>query len=197
MTALNTIFNKKETRLVDPPPAHRDRGHARRRGPGGARARPARRRARRRPLGRGSVRARRRVRRRVGHRPLGRRRPARDDRVGGLLQVPRRTPTRRSASSRRARRRRARCGSGSARCSASTSVHFNSYEATYGTLGGAIIFLTWLWLSNIALLVGRRDQRRARRYPRARGSGSGAARRYRPSMVAPRCRPGRTSHSRA
>jgi membrane protein len=32
--------------------------------------------------------------------------------------------------------------------------HFNSFEATYGTLGGAIIFLTWLWLSNIALLVG-------------------------------------------
>ncbi|MGE0869209.1 MAG: YihY/virulence factor BrkB family protein [Kofleriaceae bacterium] len=32
--------------------------------------------------------------------------------------------------------------------------HFNSYEATYGTLGAAIVFLTWLWLSNIALLVG-------------------------------------------
>jgi membrane protein len=32
--------------------------------------------------------------------------------------------------------------------------HFNSYEATYGTLGGAIIFLTWLWLSNIALFIG-------------------------------------------
>jgi membrane protein len=32
--------------------------------------------------------------------------------------------------------------------------HFNSYEATYGALGGAIIFLTWLWLSNITLLVG-------------------------------------------
>lgn len=32
--------------------------------------------------------------------------------------------------------------------------HFNSYEATYGTLGGAIIFLTWLWLSNIAMLFG-------------------------------------------
>lgn len=32
--------------------------------------------------------------------------------------------------------------------------HFNSYEATYGTLGGAIIFLTWLWLSNMAILVG-------------------------------------------
>jgi membrane protein len=32
--------------------------------------------------------------------------------------------------------------------------HFNSYEATYGTLGGAIIFMTWLWLSNMALLFG-------------------------------------------
>lgn len=32
--------------------------------------------------------------------------------------------------------------------------HFNSYEATYGALGSAIIFLTWLWLSNIALLLG-------------------------------------------
>ena len=32
--------------------------------------------------------------------------------------------------------------------------HFNSYEATYGALGGGIIFLTWLWLSNIALLFG-------------------------------------------
>lgn len=32
--------------------------------------------------------------------------------------------------------------------------HFNSYEKTYGTLGGAIIFLVWLWLSNMALLFG-------------------------------------------
>ena len=32
--------------------------------------------------------------------------------------------------------------------------HFDSYEATYGALGGAIIFLTWLWLSNIAILFG-------------------------------------------
>jgi membrane protein len=31
---------------------------------------------------------------------------------------------------------------------------FNHYEAAYGALGGAIIFLTWLWLSNIALIVG-------------------------------------------
>lgn len=32
--------------------------------------------------------------------------------------------------------------------------HFGSYEATYGALGGAIIFLTWIWISNIALLFG-------------------------------------------
>ncbi|HWO20627.1 MAG TPA: YihY/virulence factor BrkB family protein [Kofleriaceae bacterium] len=32
--------------------------------------------------------------------------------------------------------------------------HFNSYETTYGALGGGIIFLTWLWLSNIAILFG-------------------------------------------
>lgn len=33
-------------------------------------------------------------------------------------------------------------------------ANFSSYDATYGTLGGAIAFLTWLWLSNIALLFG-------------------------------------------
>ncbi|MBA3459357.1 MAG: YihY/virulence factor BrkB family protein [Deltaproteobacteria bacterium] len=33
-------------------------------------------------------------------------------------------------------------------------AHFNTYDATYGALGGAIIFLTWLWLSNMALLFG-------------------------------------------
>jgi membrane protein len=32
--------------------------------------------------------------------------------------------------------------------------HFDRYEATYGALGGAIIFLTWLWLSNMALVLG-------------------------------------------
>lgn len=32
--------------------------------------------------------------------------------------------------------------------------HFGRYEAIYGALGGGIIFLTWLWLSNVALLLG-------------------------------------------
>ena len=32
--------------------------------------------------------------------------------------------------------------------------NFGSYNATYGTLGGVISFLVWLWISNIALLLG-------------------------------------------
>jgi membrane protein len=31
---------------------------------------------------------------------------------------------------------------------------FASYNKTYGTLGGAIAFLVWLWISNIAILLG-------------------------------------------
>ena len=32
--------------------------------------------------------------------------------------------------------------------------NFDSYETTYGALGGVIIFVTWLWLSNLAFLLG-------------------------------------------
>jgi membrane protein len=31
---------------------------------------------------------------------------------------------------------------------------FNTYDTTYGTLGGVIIFLVWLWLTNVAILLG-------------------------------------------
>src|SRR4051794_4466747 len=33
-------------------------------------------------------------------------------------------------------------------------AHTNSYNKTYGTLGSVVIFLVWLWISNIALLFG-------------------------------------------
>jgi membrane protein len=33
-------------------------------------------------------------------------------------------------------------------------AHFNSYNKPYGTLGGVIIFLVWLWLTNVAILLG-------------------------------------------
>ena len=33
-------------------------------------------------------------------------------------------------------------------------TNFSSYNKTYGTLGGIIAFLVWLWISNIAILLG-------------------------------------------
>ena len=33
-------------------------------------------------------------------------------------------------------------------------AHFASYDKTYGSLAGVIVFLLWLWITNLALLFG-------------------------------------------
>lgn len=34
------------------------------------------------------------------------------------------------------------------------AMHFGSYDKTYGSLAGIVIFLIWLWITNMALLLG-------------------------------------------
>jgi membrane protein len=33
-------------------------------------------------------------------------------------------------------------------------ANFGSYNKTYGTLAGVIVFLVWMWITNIAVLLG-------------------------------------------
>ena len=32
--------------------------------------------------------------------------------------------------------------------------NFGSYDKVYGTMGGVVVFLLWLWITNMAVLLG-------------------------------------------
>ncbi|MFF8967842.1 YihY/virulence factor BrkB family protein [Streptomyces sp. NPDC014995] len=50
------------------------------------------------------------------------------------------------------------------------AANFSLYNRTYGTLAGAVVFLVWLWLSNMAILLGLEfDAELARERAVARG----------------------------
>src|SRR2546423_810497 len=53
-------------------------------------------------------------------------------------------------------------------------ANFGSYNKTYGSLGGVIVFLVWLWISNIAILLGAEfdaELARGRELEAGRGGG--------------------------
>ena len=56
-------------------------------------------------------------------------------------------------------------------------ANFSSYNKTYGSLAGVIIFLIWLWISNIAILLGAEfdaELERGRAIQGRRAGGPGA-----------------------
>jgi membrane protein len=55
-------------------------------------------------------------------------------------------------------------------------ANFGSYNKTYGTLGGVIALLVWLWISNAAILLGTEVNAERERSRQLRGRTPGAER---------------------
>src|SRR4051794_13978500 len=65
-------------------------------------------------------------------------------------------------------------------------ANFGSYDKTYGTLGGLVVLLMWLWITNCALLLGMELNSERER---ARERGAGGARAERETQLEPRDEP--------
>ncbi len=50
--------------------------------------------------------------------------------------------------------------------------NFATYNKTYGSLAGAVVFLLWLWITNLALLFGAEFDAEARAWPGTAGGTS-------------------------
>jgi membrane protein len=55
-------------------------------------------------------------------------------------------------------------------------ANFGSYNQTYGALGGMIVFLVWLWITNVAILLGAELNSEVERSREFREGASGAER---------------------
>jgi membrane protein len=67
-------------------------------------------------------------------------------------------------------------------------ANFGSYNKTYGSLAGVIVFLVWLWISNVAILLGAELNAELER----RREGESGVPEDRTIAVEPRARAGRT-----
>jgi membrane protein len=65
-------------------------------------------------------------------------------------------------------------------------ANFGSYDETYGTLGGVITFLVWIWISNVAVLLGAELNAELER---SRELGAGVPEAAREIQLAPREQP--------
>jgi membrane protein len=57
--------------------------------------------------------------------------------------------------------------------------NFSSYDKTYGSLGGVVVFLLWLWLTNMAILLGAEFNAETERAKQLETDVSGAGKRLR------------------
>jgi membrane protein len=65
-------------------------------------------------------------------------------------------------------------------------ANFGSYDKTYGTLGGMVVLLVWLWISNVALLLGMELNSERER---SRELAAGVDRAHREIQLEPRSEP--------